>query len=363
MIRQFALSKNIESLPGSSNRSELYQVATMSVNYIEITDPVYRTSWKKRNEHGYVLVEPKEHWRIPIREPGWKPKPCCLTKRFEKFDDEFSAMEVRSDDVWLASYPKTGTTWSQEMVWLICNNLDFETARKESLFMRFPFVELNGIADLPGGFDYFKIAQDMPSPRFIKTHLPVGLLPHQIWSVKPKLVYVYRKAKSVAVSFYHHMATIANYKGTLEEFTRSFMRDLQLYSPYHDHVIDYHKISHLDNLLLINYEEMKTDLPAVIKRVCVFFNKSYTDEQLAELCNHLSFESMRNNPSLNANEMVDMILTGTGRAHERDHANRQFIRKGQVDGWKSDLTPELAEEIDNWTRAKVPDVKYQKLFL
>ncbi|XP_058833560.1 luciferin sulfotransferase-like [Topomyia yanbarensis] len=343
----------------------------MSVNYLEITDPTYRTSWKKRNQPGFVLVEPKQYWRIPIREPGWKPLPCCLTTRFKNMADEFRAMKVHKDDVWLASYPKSGTTWSQEMIWLICNNLDYEEARKKLLFMRFPFVEINGIADLPGGMDFFKLAQQMPSPRFIKTHLPVGLLPDQIWTVKPKLVYVYRTTKSVIVSYYHHSVTLSNYKGTLEEFTRSFMRDLQMYSPYHEHVIEYHKISQLDNVLLLNYEDMKKvsvkhsfqDLVSVVKRTCVFFNKSYTDEQIAELCNHLSFESMQNNPSVNAQEMVDMLLAQSDRLDERENEDRRFIRKGKVDGWKADLTQELADEIDDWTRSKVKSEKYQKLFL
>ncbi|EDS28404.1 sulfotransferase [Culex quinquefasciatus] len=97
----------------------------------------------------------------------------------------------------------------------------------------------------------------MPRPRFIKTHLHVGLLPEAIWTVKPKIVYVHRNPKSVAVSFYHHSASFTGYKGTLEDFTRSFMRDLQLYSPYHEHVIEYSQLSHLDNVLVLKYEDMK----------------------------------------------------------------------------------------------------------
>jgi len=35
----------------------------------------------------------------------------------------------------------TGTTWTQEMVWLIANNLDFEKARRIPQTHRFPFLE------------------------------------------------------------------------------------------------------------------------------------------------------------------------------------------------------------------------------
>lgn len=33
------------------------------------------------------------------------------------------------------------TTWTQEMIWLICNDLDYETAKKITLNERFPFFE------------------------------------------------------------------------------------------------------------------------------------------------------------------------------------------------------------------------------
>jgi hypothetical protein len=34
-----------------------------------------------------------------------------------------------------------GTTWTQELVWLIANDLDYETARRIPQMQRFPFFE------------------------------------------------------------------------------------------------------------------------------------------------------------------------------------------------------------------------------
>ena len=34
-----------------------------------------------------------------------------------------------------------GTTWTQELVWLIANDLDFNTAKTRLLAERFPFLE------------------------------------------------------------------------------------------------------------------------------------------------------------------------------------------------------------------------------
>ena len=60
--------------------------------------------------------------------------------RIEK-DLEFPIMKFLIDDIWVTTFPKSGTTWVQEMVWLISNNLDFGTALSISLDERFPFIE------------------------------------------------------------------------------------------------------------------------------------------------------------------------------------------------------------------------------
>ncbi|XP_046982108.1 luciferin sulfotransferase-like [Schistocerca americana] len=48
---------------------------------------------------------------------------------------------VRQDDVWLVTFPKSGTTWTQELVWLLMNDLDFETAKEMCVTKRFPYLE------------------------------------------------------------------------------------------------------------------------------------------------------------------------------------------------------------------------------
>lgn len=59
----------------------------------------------------------------------------------EKFIEEIRDLPVYEDDIWVVTYPKCGTTWTQEAVWQICNNLDFDYTRKITLGERFPFIE------------------------------------------------------------------------------------------------------------------------------------------------------------------------------------------------------------------------------
>ncbi|XP_011875827.1 PREDICTED: sulfotransferase 1C2A-like [Vollenhovia emeryi] len=38
-------------------------------------------------------------------------------------------MPVYDDDIWIISFPRTGSHWVQEMTWCIGNNFDYEKAR------------------------------------------------------------------------------------------------------------------------------------------------------------------------------------------------------------------------------------------
>ena len=67
---------------------------------------------------------------------------CILTQKFVDKDlERIKNMEIFEDDVWVVTYPKCGTTWTQEMVWMIGHNLDYETALKIPQDDRFPFLE------------------------------------------------------------------------------------------------------------------------------------------------------------------------------------------------------------------------------
>lgn len=70
-----------------------------------------------------------------------KQKKMFILQKFIPMYEEIKNMEVYEDDVWILSYPKCGTTWTQEMVWLINNNLDYEAAARKNLIFRSPFLE------------------------------------------------------------------------------------------------------------------------------------------------------------------------------------------------------------------------------
>ncbi len=54
------------------------------------------------------------------------------------------AMSVYEDDIFIVTPPKSGTTWTQEIVWLLRNDVDVDGAMVNQ-FYRVPFIEIQSI--------------------------------------------------------------------------------------------------------------------------------------------------------------------------------------------------------------------------
>lgn len=69
------------------------------------------------------------------------PKKYLFPGTFKKHAEHFYNFKAREDDIWIATYPRSGTTWTQELVWMIANDLDYEAAQRDFLTKRSPFFE------------------------------------------------------------------------------------------------------------------------------------------------------------------------------------------------------------------------------
>ena len=49
-----------------------------------------------------------------------------VTQRFQEHHHILTKIKVRQDDVWIVTFPKCGTTWTQELVWNIVNGVQAE---------------------------------------------------------------------------------------------------------------------------------------------------------------------------------------------------------------------------------------------
>lgn len=69
------------------------------------------------------------------------PKKYLFPATFRKHAEHFYNFQARPNDVWIATFPRSGTTWTQELVWMIANNLNYDGAQSELLTKRSPFFE------------------------------------------------------------------------------------------------------------------------------------------------------------------------------------------------------------------------------
>lgn len=134
---------------------------------------------------------------------------------------------------------------------------------------------------------------DMPSPRLIKTHLPVQFLPDELWIKKPKIFYICRDVKDVAISYYHLLRDSHSTTDCLEDFMEDFLNDRNLYAPYRETRQNYLNIPHYENIMYLTYEGMSVDLDGNINNIAKFLGKSITIEKRRELKEHLKFENMK----------------------------------------------------------------------
>lgn len=101
---------------------------------------------------------------------------------------------------------------------------------------------------------------------------------------------------------------------------------------------------HDPNMLIIKFEDMKKDLPAMVRRTADFLGKTLSEEQVDKLCDHLSFQNMKSNRAVN----LDAILERSFGKSFLEQTNLRFIRKGEVGDWKNYMSDDLSRRFDQW---------------
>jgi|AP95_1055475.scaffolds.fasta_scaffold00014_6 aryl sulfotransferase len=131
------------------------------------------------------------------------------------------------------------------------------------------------------------------------------------------------------------------YNGDAHEFFKTWVtRD----HGYFDMVASYWQRRHQNNLLLVHYADLKSDLEGEIRRIADYLDIGLTDEQFAEVTSRCTFEYMREHP-----EMV-------GEFEGFEGGIKGFLFKGQNDRWKDVLTAaELATYEDQLNEMLSPD--------
>ncbi|CAK6970623.1 sulfotransferase 2B1-like [Scomber scombrus] len=271
--------------------------------------------------------------------------PTCLhPAQSLKYYEEFT---FRSDDTVIVTYPKSGTTWMQEIVPLIMSGGDPAPVENIPNWDRVPWLEEHRACVLN--------LEERPSPRMFATHFHYNMMPPSFFEVKPKVIYVMRNPKDVFTSSFHYygMTSFLVNPGTQTEFLQTFLDGKVMFGSWFDHVKGWLNAEDKERIMYISYEEMIMDLKDSVARMAQFLEKSLDAQVIEKIADRCVFKNMKQNKMSNYSQVPREFM---------DQTKSEFLRKGIAGDWKNQLTEAEVEHFDAVYKDRMKDVKYKFLW-
>jgi len=260
-------------------------------------------------------------------------------------DDLRRRHTLGSGDIVIATYPKCGTTWMQQIVLTLLAGGDGSKVRDPMAMS--PWGELlccvgRMTTDEFIDFQSPPSTQSIsPTRRVLKTHAPAQLAP---WTgtadeatagiqAGARVIVVTRNPKDAAVSLFHHTkdGKSFEFKGGWAEFLHKlFLPGIVESGCYWEWTASWWKVhqAHEDRVMWISYEELKQDLPGSIAKVAKFCNIEATPGQIQTTVEASTFSSMK---KVTAEEDAKKLASGK-------QVKKNHIRQGLKGAWTKVFT-------------------------
>lgn len=238
-----------------------------------------------------------------------------------------SGMRFRpaAGDVFVVSYPKCGTTWLQYIVYLLIRQKDLVAG--DDLTAVFPHLEEVG-ADT---------AAAQPSPRLLKTHLPFEMTP---FCDAARYLVIARNPFDCVVSFYHHTRGFPRHydfaAGSFADFLACFLSGEVDFGSYFGHLLSWYRQRDCENVMFLTYEDLHGQTAATVGAIAGF---------LGEPANRVLSDSAALQHVLDESGIASMRRNQQRWSSQRPDWATDFVRKGDVGGWRELVTPVMAGEI------------------
>ena len=250
----------------------------------------------------------------------------------------WNSFKFRPDDIVVATYGKSGTTWTQQIV----AQLVFDGSEGVDIHQISPWIDLRIIPpEAIAGLEH------LPHRRFVKTHLPVDAL---VFSPAAKYLYIGRDGRDAIWSMYNHHANateswfdafndtpgrvgppIERPPASIHDYYRQwFERDGYPLWPFWENIRSWWAIRDLPNVKLMHFNRMKADLAGSIGEIAEFLDIPINEKTFPAIVEHCTFDYMKAHAELAA-PMGGIFWEGGAKT---------FIYKGTNGRWRDTLTAE-----------------------
>ena len=253
------------------------------------------------------------------------------------FDEEsiVSSLEYQpaDDDIFIVTYPKNGTTWTQQICILLQHGGQLpDDVLSDGLYKYSPFLEKMGASVLKG----------MKKPYTIKTHIEADAHP---WNPNSKYIVVLRNAKDAAVSFYYHQTMFPFYgieDMSWKDFFEYWLKGDVECGSYFDWILGWWSKRSLDNIHFVLYEDMKCNPETEITKIAEFLNITYTDEIIKNTIGKSSFSFMHKS----VNEQKVRGQQSLPDEWQVEESKMKFVRKGIVGDWRNHFNADQNQRLE-----------------
>ena len=247
-----------------------------------------------------------------------------------------SKFKFRSEDIFLASYPKAGCVWMFEIISML---LTGQVGAHDSYDKVASMLEARIATSIDA----------IPSPRIVNSHMHFEMLPTDLIEKKSKTVYLIRDYKDITVSFYNSMKSLTHYHyhGKWEDWLHLHLNNELPFADYFAYVQQWENVIQNSDLPvhIVYYEDLKSDTLNEIRRLAKFLGVTRENSVLEEISVNCQFDAMKAKYSSDALGPVQ-FKEGAG-----------FFRKGKVGDWKNWYTVEQNDLVNNMTRTNVENYK------
>ena len=258
----------------------------------------------------------------------------------------------RDDDIVIATYGKSGTTWVQQIV----GQLIFDGADVVPVGELSPWVDLR----VPPKHVKLPLLEQQSHRRFLKTHLPVDAL---VFSPTAKYLYVARDGRDVVWSLYnHHVMANAKWYEAINDtpglvgppvgkppasirqyFDEWLEGDGYPFWPFWENISSWWNVRALPNVMLLHFNQLKRDISGEIRRIAEFLDIDIDAERWPTILEHCGFGYMKA-------RAADVAPLG-GALWEGGAAS--FINKGTNARWRDVLSAEEIARYETTAREKL----------